>query len=317
MGGSAEVKGERMTKVTFHRPSEVPNDSLKFAVIAARYQDKWVCCRHKERTTWEIPGGHREDGETIEETARRELYEETGAADAEIKCVASYGVEKDGEISFGMLFYADIHSLGTLPDSEIGEIKLFDVLPERLTYPEIQPELYHSVQAWLNIQSSADELWDVYDENRNPTGRLHRRGDFLGEGEYHLVVHVWLMNSAGEFLLTKRTPNKGFPNMWESTGGSAVAGDDSLAAALREVKEETGLTADPECGKCLFSLKRADNFLDVWLFKQDFDLDNVILQEGETCDKMYASADKIKEMEREGLFVPCSYMQKVFDMAKA
>lgn len=86
-----------MTKVTFYKPTEIEDDSLKFAVIAARYQDKWVFCRHKKRSTWEIPGGHREPGEKIEETAHRELAEETGAIDAEIRVVAVYGVEKDGE----------------------------------------------------------------------------------------------------------------------------------------------------------------------------------------------------------------------------
>lgn len=304
-----------MTKVTFYKPDKTADEKLKFAVIAARYQDKWVFCRHKQRTTWEIPGGHREPDEVIEETARRELAEETGAVDADIHTVAVYEVEKDGKRSYGMLFFANINSLGALSDdSEIGEIRLFDVLPENLTYPEIQPHLYHGTQGWLNIQSNAGEMWDIYDENRHLTGRLHRRGDFLEDGEYHLVVHVWLQNSKGEFLLTKRSPNKGFPNMWEATGGSALAGDDSITAALREVKEETGLTADPALGKCVISFRRDDNFVDVWLFKQDFNLDDVILQEGETSDKMYASVEKVKELCDNGVFVPYSYLPQLLDI---
>ena len=79
-----------MTKVTFYKPDKTADEKLKFAVIAARYQDKWVFCRHKQRTTWEIPGGHRDPDEVIEETARRELAEETGAVDADIHTVAVY-----------------------------------------------------------------------------------------------------------------------------------------------------------------------------------------------------------------------------------
>lgn len=305
-----------MMEVLFCKPTEIADEKLKFAVIAARKEGKWVFCRQKLRSTWEIPGGHREPGETIEETARRELLEETGAVDADIKAVSAYGVKRDGEPSWGMLFFANIHSMGELPeDSEIGEVKLFDTLPADLTYPEIQTELDHYAQTWLSLQSNAGELWDVYDENRNLTGRLHRRGEFMEAGDYHLVVHVWLRNSKGEFLLTKRTPNKGFANMWESTGGSALAGDDSLAAALREVKEETGLTLDRDCGKCIISFRREGCFVDVWLFQQDFCLDDVVLQEGETCDKMYASIDKIKELDREGLFVPYTYLSEMLEMA--
>lgn len=307
-----------MTKVTFYKPDEISDEKLKFAVIASRYQDKWVLCRHRRRTTWEIPGGHRESGEAIEETARRELWEETGALDADIHTVAAYGVSRDGEESYGMLFFAKINTLGDLPaGSEIGEISLCDVLPHNLTYPEIQPHLHHATQAWLNMQSNAGEMWDVYDENRNLTGRLHRRGDFLGEGEYHLEVDVWLLNSRGEFLVTKRAPNKGFPGMWEPTGGSALAGDDSLTAALREVREETGLIADPARGECVMSLKRKDCFIDVWLFRQNFNLNDVVLQEGETCDKMCASVEKIKELYDRGMFVPCySYLMQFLDMFK-
>ena len=301
-----------MIKVSFYQPSEIDDSLLKFAVIASRYQDKWIFCRHKERDTWEIPGGHREPGEAIEETARRELSEETGACRARLRPVAVYGVERGEMISYGMLFWAKVEELGELPpEMEMQELLFSDVLPSKLTYPDIQPHLHEKVQKWLNLQSNADELWDVYDENRNLTGRLHRRGEPMKPGEYHLAVHIWIKNSRGEYLLTRRSPSKGFPNMWETTGGSALAGDDSLTAALREVREETGLALSPEKGSCVKSYRKEEYFCDVWLFHQDFDLKDVVLLEGETSGVMYASREKILEMRAEGIFVPYFYLTDV------
>lgn len=297
-----------MSQVEFYPTAD--NNAVKYAVIVARYQGKWVFCRHRDRSTWEIPGGHREPGETPEQAARRELWEETGALEADIRPVCYYFYSK-----LGMLYQADIQKLGPLPEtSEIAEIRLFDTLPDDLTYPHIQPYLFDRVQAWLNIQSNAGELWDIYDAHRNLTGRTHRRGDPLAEGDYHLVVHVWLQNSTGEFLLTKRSPNKGYPNMWETTGGSALAGDDSLTAALREVREETGLILLPENGKCIITDQRSDNIVDIWLFRQDFDLKNVVLQEGETCDAMYASREDLLNLREQGKLVPFRYLDKLLAM---
>lgn len=131
-----------MTRVIFKNPGEVADELLAFAVIMARMDGRWIFCRHKKRTTWEIPGGHRELGETIADTARRELWEETGADKAELHPLCVYGVDRDGGISYGMLFFAQVLSIGEIPPgSEIGEIRLFDSLPEDLTYPEIQPAL--------------------------------------------------------------------------------------------------------------------------------------------------------------------------------
>lgn len=123
---------------------KVEDERLKFAVILARSGGKWVFCKHRERDTLEIPGGHREPGETIEQAARRELYEETGAVKFKMEPVCVYAVVRDDcpEESCGMLFYAEIDEFETELHSEIERIVLLQEPPERgWTYPDIQPRL--------------------------------------------------------------------------------------------------------------------------------------------------------------------------------
>lgn len=120
------------------------NDGLlKFAVIIAIYKGRFVFCKHRDRDTYEIPGGHREAGETILETAARELEEETGAVQYKLKPVCVYSVreEEAGQETFGLLCYAEIAALREELTHEIGEIILTRKMPHRWTYPEIQPRL--------------------------------------------------------------------------------------------------------------------------------------------------------------------------------
>ena len=122
----------------------VEDSLLKFSVTVAKTNGKWVFCKHKERDTLEIPGGHREPNENIIDTAKRELIEETGAIDFDLKPICVYSViEKDnfnGEETFGLLCYADIKSFGEI-NSEIERIIITDELPTNWTYPTIQPYL--------------------------------------------------------------------------------------------------------------------------------------------------------------------------------
>ena len=129
-----------MTQVRFYE--NIDDLLLKFAVIITKSAEKWVLCKHKERTTYEVPGGHREEGESIEETARRELYEETGALEYTMVPVCVYSVQKDsGQETFGMLYYAEVDSFEAELHSEIEKIVLKSELVENWTYPDIQPKL--------------------------------------------------------------------------------------------------------------------------------------------------------------------------------
>lgn len=121
-----------------------------FAIVVARYHNSWIWVRHRDRTTWELPAGHLESGETAEQAANRELYEETGAVSFDLKPVVSYRGELYGSLVFGKVFFAEIQVLGVLPDFEIKEIRTFQEIPPNLTYPKLQPLFYQYVMNQLD-----------------------------------------------------------------------------------------------------------------------------------------------------------------------
>ncbi len=147
-----------MIKVSFF--DNVDDRFLKFAVVISEYHGKWVCCRHKNRDSYEVPGGRREQGETILQTAERELYEETGAVRYDIRPVCVYSVIGGGEETFGMLYYAQIHEFSKLPSFEIERIEFFERLPGRLTYPFIQPHLFYRARKVINGRTFPYVIWD-------------------------------------------------------------------------------------------------------------------------------------------------------------
>ena len=132
---------------------------MKFAVIISLSNGKWVFCKHKERDTYEAPGGHREVGEDILETAKRELQEETGAIRFDIKPICVYSVtgknsvNETGEETFGLLCFAEITEFSGKLESEMEKVELMDELPQNWTYPLIQPKLIVSADRKAVLQS--------------------------------------------------------------------------------------------------------------------------------------------------------------------
>lgn len=160
------------------------------------------------------------------------------------------------------------------------------------------------------------EFWDVYTEDREKTGRLHRRGDEMKKGELHLVVHICIFNSRNQLLIQRRQPfKKGWPNMWDLTvGGSALAGDSSRQAAEREIFEEIGLKVDLSGRRPNFTVNFSDGFDDYYIIRQDVDIEQLKLQEEEVRCVRWADREEVLMLQKEGMMVPYWFLDKLFDM---
>ena len=159
-----------------------------------------------------------------------------------------------------------------------------------------------------------NEQWDLFDKDRKKLKRKGVRGEKLRFGEYHLVVNAWIKNDKNEYLITRRSDKKKQPLMWECTGGSALMGETSEEAAIREVKEELGI--DVKNGVFIGSTIRyypnCPDILDVCLFESNSKIDDVKIQEEEVCDVMWASAKEIKQIYTDGGFEANPFIEDVF-----
>lgn len=144
-----EIIAERgFTKVDIY-PLGYARD-YRFVVIFARMGGKWIYARAKTREVWETAGGHIEAGETPLEAAKRELWEETGAVEYEIRPLFDYCVHVPGEFAFGQVYLADVEKLGDLPtEFEMAEVCLFETYPDAMRFPAILPVLHRKIREMM------------------------------------------------------------------------------------------------------------------------------------------------------------------------
>ena len=140
------------------------------------------------------------------------------------------------------------------------------------------------------------ELNDVYDQNRNLTGRVHRRGSKWKPGEYGLVVCVWVHDGKGKLLMTRRAPQKSFARTWENPGGAAKAGETSLQAVRRELFEETGIQAEESEFEFLSTSQDSHLFYDHYCLKSEVPLMDIVLLPGETDAAKWVTFEQVHEM---------------------
>jgi len=198
---------------------------------------------------------------------------------------------------------------------EVGDI----LEVHEIVYDWLLAENDKGIKGWIPVEAILHEddkyeLWDILNAEGEKTGRLHVRGQPMVPGDYHLVVQVWKRNSKGEWLINKRANRYGHSSFsstdgkWETTGGCAISGDDSLSAALRETKEELGINLDVNKGTIWKRISRIGSngqtcFVDAWIFEHDCTIEELNLQKSETTAAMWASTEKILEMMAAGEFL--------------
>ncbi len=223
-----------MTKVNFY--DSINDSMLKFAVIIARHNGKWVFCKHKERNTWEAPGGHREDGEDILETAKRELYEETGAITFDITPICIYSVTApdnfDGMETFGKLFFSDIHTFEKELHSEIEKIAIMDELPINWTYPEIQPKLLEEARKRGFLPKKEEIKWlffdvgsTLVDESKVYEDRMKRIADDMKDNRMDNIVEC------------AYNMDNGYVEVWFTDGNMLRIKCEEVETALRTTEQ--------------------------------------------------------------------------------
>lgn len=140
------------------------------------------------------------------------------------------------------------------------------------------------------------ELNDIYDKDRNLTGRVHRRNTRWAPGEYGLVVCVWVYDGRGNLLMTRRAPQKSYAHTWENPGGAAKTGETSRQAIRRELFEETGIRAEESDFEYLSTTRDSHSFYDHYCLKAEVPLEKIVLQPGETDGAKWVDFAQVHDM---------------------
>ena len=152
------------------------------------------------------------------------------------------------------------------------------------------------------------EFWDIYDENRNKTGKLAERGVYkFKEGEYHIVVTGIIFNSKYEILITKRASWKKYGGLWECNGGSILAGENSLTGILRELKEELGISFLEKDAIFLKEVKRdkkVPDFKDLWIFQKNISINEITFPDGEAVEAKWVTIEQFINMYNNNEITP-------------
>ena len=144
------------------------------------------------------------------------------------------------------------------------------------------------------------EYFDLYTVDRKALGKKIQRGAPIPKGEYHIVVQIMTINSSGEILLTQRVPQKTSGGKWECSGGGAISGETSRTAAVRELYEETGISASPDEISLEWSITTDSMLRDFYIVNKNVPLQNIRLQSAEVCAAKWVSLSRLEEMVRSG-----------------
>ncbi|WP_242972214.1 NUDIX hydrolase [Lachnoclostridium edouardi] len=199
----------------------------------------------------------------------------------------------------------------------------FEASEKKLYVPEnvvILNSYSQAPESSRKMSYNKQEVWDLFDSDRQPLGLTCLRNEKYPDGMYHLVISVWIRNSQGQFLISQRHPDKFYPLFWECTGGCVAAGETPLSTVVREIKEELGLTVKPSEPKLVYQTRREEfkDFYDVWLVNMDVDLHCLTLQKSEVVDAKWASFEEIQALDQQGLFHPLlSYYKELLPKLKS
>ena len=157
------------------------------------------------------------------------------------------------------------------------------------------------------------EVWDVLDKDGVPTGKtVVRRKVCLAKGEYHLVVHIWILGSDGRVLIQRRSFEKPLmPGEWAAIGGSALSGETACAAAKRELAEEMGIEAEESELRLIKRMVRKNSILNIFLVLRDTPASELILQESEVSEAKWVHRNKLRQMIKNGEYH--NYGKEYFD----